>query len=161
MQEGTHRYPRSVPSSRPATGQLRVSWLLLVVVGLVLVGFVVLAPTIGLLLEQRRDIAAMEAQVAAQQANVEALQTEQARWDDPAYIEAQARDRLFFVYPGETSFVVLDDRSALEAAAADVPSATLEEPSRDWASAAATSFLIAGLTDEGPSSFVGVPPEPQ
>ncbi|MGC5077052.1 FtsB family cell division protein [Agrococcus sp. DT81.2] len=150
-----------MPSSRSATGQLRVSWLLLVVVGLVLAGFVVLAPTIGLLLEQRRDIAAMEAQVAAQQANVEALQTDQARWDDPAYIEAQARDRLFFVYPGETSFVVLDDRSALETAAADVPSATLEEPSRDWASAAATSFLIAGLTDESPSSFMGVPPEPQ
>ena len=42
-----------------------------------------------------------------------------------------------------------------------VPSATLEEPSRDWAAAAATSFLIAGLTDEGPSSFMGVPPEPQ
>ncbi len=161
MQEGTRRYPRSVPSSRSATGQLRVSWLLLVVVGLVLAGFVVLAPTIGLLLEQRRDIAAMEAQVAAQHANVEALEADQARWDDPAYIEAQARDRLFFVYPGETSFVVLDDRSALETAAADVPSATLEEPSRDWASAAATSFLIAGLTDEGPSSFMGVPPEPQ
>jgi len=151
-----------VPSSRDAaTGQLRVSWLLLVVVGLVVAGFVVLAPTVGLLLEQRRDIAAIEAQVAAQQANVDALQTEQARWDDPAYIEAEARDRLFFVYPGETSFVVLDDRSTLDAASADVPSATLEEPTGDWASAAATSFLIAGLTDEGPSSFVGVPPEPQ
>ena len=150
-----------MPSSRPASGQLRVSWLLLVVVGLVVAGFVVLAPTIGLLLEQRRDIAAMEAQVAAQQANVEALQTDQARWDDPAYIEAQARDRLFFVYPGETSFVVLDDRAALDAASVEVPSATLEEPSSDWAAAAATSFLIAGLTDEGPSSFVGAPPEPQ
>ncbi|GAA1425685.1 septum formation initiator family protein [Agrococcus citreus] len=151
-----------MPSSREAaTGQLRVSWLLLVVVGLVAAGFVVLAPTVGLLLEQRRDIAAMEAQVAGQQANVEALQTEQARWDDPAYIEAQARDRLFFVYPGETSFVVLDDRSPLDAASAEVPSATLEEPSSDWAAAAATSFLLAGLTDEGPSSFVGVAPEPQ
>ncbi|MET4099466.1 cell division protein FtsB [Agrococcus sp. UYP10] len=150
-----------MPSSRDASGQLRVSWLLLVVVGLVVAGFVVLAPTIGLLLEQRRDIAALEAQVAAQQANVEALQSDQARWDDPAYIEAQARDRLFFVYPGETSFVVLDDRAALDAASVEVPSATLEEPAGDWASAAASSFLIAGLTDEGPSSFVGVAPDPQ
>jgi cell division protein FtsB len=150
-----------VPSSRTAaSGQLRVSWLLLVVVGLVVAGFVVLAPTVGLLLEQRRDIAAIEAQVAAQQANVEALQSDQARWDDPAYIEAQARDRLFFVYPGETSFVVLDDRATTEPVV-DVPSATLEEPTRDWAAAAASSFLIAGLTDEGPSSFVGVAPEPQ
>lgn len=135
-----------------------MSWLLLVVVGLVVAGVVVLAPTVGLLLEQRRDIAAAEAQVVEQQANVESLQDEVARWDDPAYIEAQARDRLFYVYPGETSFVLLDDRSALESASAPVPSATLEQPTRDWASAAASSFLVAGLTSAGPTSF-GEPAE--
>lgn len=131
-----------------------MSWLLLVVAGLVVAGFVVLAPSVGLLLEQRRDIAALQTQVADQQANVEALEAESARWEDPAYIEAQARDRLFFVYPGETSFVLLDDRSALETAAEAVPSATLEAPSSDWPSAAATSFLLAGLTTQAP------PPDP-
>jgi cell division protein FtsB len=130
-----------------------VSWLLLVVVGLVLLGFVVLAPSVGLLLEQRRDIAALEEQVAAQESNVEVLQEQQARWDDPAYIEAQARDRLFFVYPGETSFVLLDDRTTLDTASADVPSATLEEPESDWVAAAASSFVLAGLTNDGPASF--------
>jgi cell division protein FtsB len=152
-----------VPPPRSASGQLRVSWLLLVAVGLVIAGFVVLAPSVGLLLEQRRDIAALEAQVAAQEANVEALEDERARWDDPAYIEAEARDRLFYVYPGETSFVLLDDRSTLETASADVPSDTLEEPQSDWAAAAAASLLVAGLTDAGPASF-GVPadlPEPE
>ncbi|WP_413318858.1 septum formation initiator family protein [Agrococcus sp. 1P02AA] len=147
-------------SSDVALGQLRVSWLLLVVVGLVVAGFVVLAPTVGLLLEQRRDIAALEAQVAAQQANVESLETEVARWDDPAYIEAQARDRLFFVYPGETSFVLLDDRSALETAPTDVPSATIEAPSSDWSTSAATSVLLAGLTNQAPGSL-GTAPEPE
>lgn len=147
-------------SSDVALGQLRVSWLLLVVVGLVVAAFVVLAPTVGLLLEQRRDLAALEAQVAQQQANVETLEVESARWDDPAYIEAQARDRLFFVYPGETSFVLLDDRSALETASREVPSATLETPSNDWTTAAATSFLLAGLTDQAPTP-TGVAPEPQ
>lgn len=147
-------------SSDVALGQLRVSWLLLIVVGLVVAGFVVLAPTVGLLLEQRRDIAALEAQVAAQQANVETLEVEVGRWDDPAYIEAQARDRLFFVYPGETSFVLLDDRSALETAASEVPSATLEAPSSDWPSAAVGSFLLAGLTNQSPTA-IGTAPEPQ
>lgn len=147
-------------SSDVALGQLRVSWLLLVVAGLVVAGFVVLAPTVALLLEQRRDIAALEAQVAEQHANLESLEVEVARWDDPAYIEAQARDRLFFVYPGETSFVLLDDRSALETASADVPSATLEAPSSDWTAAAASSFLLAGLTTQAPTS-VGTAPDPQ
>nr|WP_274607012.1 septum formation initiator family protein [Agrococcus sp. KRD186] len=127
---------------------------------MVVAGFVVLAPTVGLLLEQRRDIAALEAQVAGQQANVETLQTEAARWEDPAYIEAQARDRLFFVYPGETSFVLLDDRSALETASSEVPAATLEAPTDDWTAAAAGSFLLAGLTAQAPPE-PGPAPEPQ
>ncbi|SDR80055.1 septum formation initiator family protein [Agrococcus carbonis] len=150
-----------MPSSQDvALGQLRVSWLLLVVVGLVVAGFVVLAPTVGLLLEQRRDIDALEAQVAAQHENVDSLESEVARWDDPAYIEAQARDRLFFVYPGETSFVLLDDRTTLETAEAEVPSATLEASGSDWPSAAAASFLIAGLTTQAPESTAPAP-EPQ
>ena len=33
------------------------------------------------------------------------------RWDDPAYVEAQARERLHFVMPGETSYVVLEPTS--------------------------------------------------
>lgn len=147
-------------SSDVALGQLRVSWLLLIAFGLVVAGFVVLAPTVGLLLEQRRDIAALEAQVAEQREHVDTLEVEVARWDDPAYIEAQARDRLFFVYPGETSFVLLDDRSALEAASSEVPSATLEAPGSDWSAAVASSFLLAGLTDQAPTS-VGPAPEPR
>lgn len=147
-------------SSDVALGQLRVSWLLLIAVGLVVAGFVVLAPTVALLLEQRGDIAAMEAQVAEQREHVDTLEADVARWDDPAYIEAQARDRLFFVYPGETSFVLLDDRSALETASDQVPSATLEAPSSDWSAAVVSSFLLAGLTDQSPSS-VGPTPEPQ
>lgn len=140
-----------------------MSWLLLVVVAVVIVGVVVLAPTVGLLIEQRREIAAVEARVAEQQAAVEELGEELARWDDPAYVEAQARDRLYYVHPGETSFVVIDDRTALEAAEAQVPSATLEAPSRDWVGAGLASLVHAGLTTRGPETF-GTPPslgEPQ
>ena len=37
-----------------------------------------------------------------------ALQAQaQARWQDPAYVEAQARERLHYVLPGETRYVVL------------------------------------------------------
>ena len=38
----------------------------------------------------------------------EALRTEQRRWSDPAYIRSQARGRLLFVNPGDTSYTVLD-----------------------------------------------------
>ena len=37
------------------------------------------------------------------------LQAAEARWDDPAYVEAQARARLHFVRPGEVGYVVLTE----------------------------------------------------
>ena len=56
---------------------------------------------------QRAQIAALRAQEKAQLAAVEELRRQDAQWDDPAYIRQQARERLHFVEPGETAFIVL------------------------------------------------------
>jgi cell division protein FtsB len=56
---------------------------------------------------QRAEIASLRAQERAQQAAVAELRRQAERWDDPAYIKAQARERLHFVEPGETAYVVL------------------------------------------------------
>jgi cell division protein FtsL len=63
-------------------------------------------------LAQRGDIGDVRAQVAEQQQSVARLRAEQKRWDDPAYVERQARERLHFVMPGETSYVVLEPDEA-------------------------------------------------
>lgn len=73
---------------------------------------VTLIPTLRSYLGQRSDIAAMQAQVQAQRGTVAALQKERARWDDPAYVEQQARERLTFVRPGEKSYTVIDGDTA-------------------------------------------------
>jgi hypothetical protein len=36
------------------------------------------------------------------------MEAERLRWDDEVYIRSQARDRLYFVMPGEVSFLVMD-----------------------------------------------------
>lgn len=36
------------------------------------------------------------------------MQAERDRWQDPAYIRSQARDRLYYVLPGEVSYLVMD-----------------------------------------------------
>jgi hypothetical protein len=43
---------------------------------------------------------------------VESLRAELKDWEDPAFVIAQARSRLHFVFPGEVGYVVLgeDDR---------------------------------------------------
>lgn len=79
--------------------------------GLVLLFLVVLvAPTLRAYVQQQSDISALRDKVAQQKVTVEDLQQEQARWEDPAYVEQQARTRLKFVKVGEKSYTVLDPK---------------------------------------------------
>ncbi|MEP7054578.1 MAG: septum formation initiator family protein [Actinomycetota bacterium] len=57
---------------------------------------------------QRGGIRKLEAERTAAGLRVAALERERAQWDDPAYVEAQARERLRYVKPGEKSLVVVD-----------------------------------------------------
>ncbi|SCL19239.1 Cell division protein FtsB [Micromonospora rhizosphaerae] len=60
-------------------------------------------------LDQQADIERMEASQADQRKRIEELSAEAAKWQDPAYIESQARERFFMGKPGETLLVVLSD----------------------------------------------------
>src|SRR3954447_2052490 len=59
---------------------------------------------------QRGQISSLESQTRAAHQRIAQLQHEQQRWQDPAYIRQQARQRLHYVMPGETAYIVLDDR---------------------------------------------------
>ena len=56
---------------------------------------------------QRGEIERLQAQHRATDQRIAALRRQQQQWADPAYITTQARQRLHFVLPGETAFVVL------------------------------------------------------
>ncbi len=56
---------------------------------------------------QRAQIAGLEADVAAAQAQVDSLKLQKERWADPAFVAAEARRRLHFVLPGEVGYVTL------------------------------------------------------
>ena len=58
-------------------------------------------------LAQRGEIASLQAQTKAQQNHVAQLQHQQQQWQDPAYVEQQARLRLHYVLPGEKAYIVL------------------------------------------------------
>jgi cell division protein FtsB len=67
-------------------------------------------------LAQRGDIGDYRSKVAEQEQRVAELRRQHERWEDKAYVEAQARERLHYVMPGETSYVVLeaDEAPALD-----------------------------------------------
>lgn len=65
-----------------------------------------LAPNVHTFLEQRAEISALREDIAAKEIQQGAYKAELARWDDPAYIKQQARDRVSMLMPGETGYWV-------------------------------------------------------
>ena len=85
---------------------------------------------------------------------------ERKRWSDPAYIRAQARDRLYYVMPGEVSYLVLDadgvdlsDTSGTVGAMlkaeknnADI-SDTIYQTKNNWVDAVLETVIRAGIEE--------------
>lgn len=65
------------------------------------------ASSLRVFFDQKREIAATEAEISQRQDHIEDLQSELERWKDPAYVRAQARERLGWVVPGEVGYRVV------------------------------------------------------
>ena len=68
---------------------------------------ITLAPPLQRFFAQKAQISAYKVQLASTQATLTAAQHELEQWNDPAYVEQQARARLHYVFPGERQYVVL------------------------------------------------------
>lgn len=97
-------------------------------------------------LEQRSHLETLHARIAASEDNIEALEREKERWDDPAFVRAQARERFGWVLPGEIGFQVIDeDGTALDHDdSLPDPVATDEEEQPLWWQSAWDSVEAAG-----------------
>jgi cell division protein FtsB len=60
-------------------------------------------------LQQRAHISDLKAEIADRSANIEAAEREKKRWQDDEFIEKKARERFGFLFPGETSYQVIDE----------------------------------------------------
>ncbi len=79
----------------------------LLALAVVLVAVIVLlAPSVSRYLQQQGELDALRADIARQQQQQADYQSELARWDDPAFVRQQARERIFLVMPGETRYLV-------------------------------------------------------
>nr|WP_297429627.1 septum formation initiator family protein [uncultured Actinotalea sp.] len=91
---------------------MSVRAMVLGVVGLV--AFTLLFPSLRAYLGQRAELDALEQELVAAQERQADLRAELERWEDPAYVEAQARSRLSYVRPGETAYRVIDPEVVVE-----------------------------------------------
>ena len=125
------RRPRDhlqVVDDRPLWARLtgRAVALILVVAALVLS----LAFPVREYIAQRAAIATAEKQQAALKDRVKSLEGAVAKWRDDAYVEQQARERLHYVYPGETGLIVLSPDDVQEARKPEIRTPT--EPQVAW-----------------------------
>ena len=93
------------PGDGPQASLAGRAVILLVVLVALLVS---LALPVRELITQRARVAELSAHNATVQAQVDQLNTAKDRWQDPAYIAAQARERLHYVMPGDTAYVVVE-----------------------------------------------------
>ena len=112
---------------------------------LIVAGVGILSPTLRVLAEQQQGIAALEAALAESEQQVVALEEQRERWKDPAFVETQARERLLFVYPGDITYLVIDDGEPVEEEELEISTGILEA-STDWRESLLASYLVAATT---------------
>ncbi|MGO1539583.1 MAG: FtsB family cell division protein [Leucobacter sp.] len=122
---------------------LRASGSTLLIVALVVAGALILSPSLTTFVQQQREIAELRESVRVHREAVTDIDAERAKWNDPVYVRSQARDRLYYVMPGETQLSVIDN-VVIPAESTEDTSATLTRIDRNWAGSLVASVLGAG-----------------
>ena len=139
-------------------GGIRLSGFMLNMMGLVLLTAFVRMPTLGTYLDQRQRIAVLEEAIAADQKKIDGLIAERERWADPAYITTQARERLYYVKPGEVVYLVDNDLDAALQPAERAPvSDKVTTTKSDWMTQLLRSVTSAGVAEVVKPITIGVP----
>jgi cell division protein FtsB len=147
----TQKVPVALPSMESAPEHwlrnIRMSGFTFMMLGLVILAVIVLAPSLRLVIEQQQQLAELTTVVQEKRDSVSELEGDVDRWSDPAYIEAQARDRLVYVFPGDLTYLVIDDGAAATTTDGAPISTSIQTTQVDWMQTVVSSIFTAGLTD--------------
>jgi cell division protein FtsB len=109
-------------ATRPRAFTARATILLVVLAALAL-GYTY---PVRVYLAQESQIAQMKADQAVQQLTIGGLQETVAKWQDPEYVRIKARERFYYVRPGEVPLVVYTDTAGAARDAGQDKGATAE-----------------------------------
>ncbi|WP_415273793.1 FtsB family cell division protein [Aquiluna sp. Uisw_065] len=102
------KVPVALSQGRILQRMLRLNSVSVSVILVIILGTYLISPDVQSYLNQRREIVEMEQSIQLAEDAVVDMQAERDRWQDPVYIRSQARDRLYYVLPGEVSYLVMD-----------------------------------------------------
>lgn len=147
---------RSAGSSDTSFGDwvssLRFSGFTVLIVALVVVGALIVSPTLSTYVQQQRQLSDLRESVKLHRQAVDEVEAARLKWQDPAYVRAQARGRLFYVMPGETQLAVISDVVIPEDSTEET-SGELTQVERNWVQALVVSTLSAGTTTASPEEL--------
>lgn len=127
--------PRTTAAAAPSTEQDGPVWGItrraLVLIALIVIALATLVPTLNRYVSQRQELQAAQEQVADRQSEVDALQRDVDRWEDPTYVAGQARERLLYAMPGETQYR-LTDTSGKDVPLTEEERSAEEAAKKDW-----------------------------
>lgn len=128
-------------------GGIRFSGFTVIMCGLVVLGVFVLVPTIGTYMRQQQQIGVLEHAVRVTTEEVAELEAQRERFKDPAYITTQARERLYYIKPGEVVYLVDDDLPAARVPQEQGPiSDEVTRTRTDWMAQLVRSVTAAGVS---------------
>ena len=102
------KIPVSMTQGRMLVRMLKLNSVSVSLIAVIVLGSFLVAQDVQTFLNQRREIVEMEQSIEMARQSVEDMEAERDRWQDPVYIRSQARDRLYYVLPGEVSYLVMN-----------------------------------------------------
>lgn len=136
---------------------------LVVVLALLVVSY---ASSMRAYLRQRSQVEALQGQIAQSRHDISQLEREKRRWHDNAYAEAQIRERLGWVLPGETGYQVIgkDGKPLQDTSELSNPASVGRTVPDPWWSTAYGSLQAADhppTPKPAPASRITPPPAPK
>lgn len=159
---------RSDAKTKPALkkrNSLRVGTMEIIVVAAVLIVFLVtISVPLRNYFDQRNEIRATSAAIAQKQKHKEELISELERYQNKAYLDEQARNRLGVIAPGEVPFRILDPSmnkdDALTTIHAQDSAPTLPWYETLWSSVAHPAPVVTGEEPPAPAPEMKMPVKP-
>jgi cell division protein FtsB len=156
---GAPKQSRSAASAEWMRG-MRLNTYTITLLAMIVLGVLTLAPRVQEWFVLRQQVAQAQADVAKARNDVKDMQSEVKRWEDPVYIRSQARDRLYYVMPGEVSYLVMDAEGVNTADVSGTVGAMLadqrnygqisksiKETRNNWVDSVMETVIVAGIDE--------------
>ena len=144
----TRRRRRRYATPREWLGGIQLSGFAAITLAVFVLGTIVLVPTVSSYVDIRQKVAQAQQGVEVTKDEIAQLQLERDQWHDPAFIQSEARERLFYMNPGEIVYLVQNDLPETEDDEPAVVGAEIEETQSDWMGTMLRSVIGSGLAEQ-------------